>query len=411
MNIKRWLIIISILVFFFGIFQATQAEASDNVFITFDKGTLERGYTVKSSDNKFWLPIFPNQFQNQLAVQVKKINNAKLLPSNKKPVSDFYLYDIKTGYPGFLKSAALLSLKFDSENLKPKSIFYYDNHYASWRPLTSWVDYKNNIIQAKTIFPYAQIVVLEDDLNYCQNPNAMTAAAALVIDKQNNHVLFSKNAEEQRSIASLTKLMTALIFLENNPGWDVVVTMQESDFVGGASLWVPVGTQITVRDLFYSMMIGSKNNAVMALVRATGLTNEQFVAKMNQKAARLGLEKTNFTEPTGLSEKNVSTAFEISKLARLAFANPIIYNATTTKSYSVKPINSELTYPVINTSQKVLERDLDITGSKTGYTHEAGYCLVTQAKNFGRELIALVLGAKIRQNYEEVYGLLKENLQ
>ncbi|MBI5077110.1 D-alanyl-D-alanine carboxypeptidase [Candidatus Falkowbacteria bacterium] len=239
----------------------------------------------------------------------------------------------------------------------------------------------------------------------------VTAGSALVIEKNTGDVVFEKDAEKVRSIASLTKLMTALVFLENNPGWGKAVVLEKSDFVGGATLWLKKGDKVKVKDLFYAMLVGSKNNATMALVRASGLSKEKFVETMNIKARNWNLKDTIFYEPTGLDEENVSTAEEMAKIARAAFGQMDILKATTVKEYKVKAINRRAAVIVKNTSGKILKRDLYITGSKTGWTDEAGYNLVTQAKTADRELLALVLGGKkMAKDYEDVYQLLKKYL-
>jgi D-alanyl-D-alanine carboxypeptidase len=288
--------------------------------------------------------------------------------------------------------------------------------------LETKIDLKNNRVQAYTIFPYAKVAVLGENGNtavvaaqpevieQAMSLTNLTAQAALVVDKNSGVELFRKNEVEIRPIASLTKLMSVLTFFDYFPGWDKVVTLEKQDFVGGAALWAKAGDQITVKDLFYSTLVGSKNNTTVALARSTGLTVDQFVAKMNDKAKTMGLINSRFVEPTGLSEYNVSTAKEIMSIARELFKNPEALKASTTQWYKVKPLNSVNYYWVKNTSIKLLERDLYITGSKTGWTDEAGYCLVTQAKKNGQELLALVLGAKVRMNYEEVYYLLNNYL-
>lgn len=240
--------------------------------------------------------------------------------------------------------------------------------------------------------------------------NNMTAQSAIVIDKNSGEIIFAKNADEPRPIASLTKLVSVLVFLDHNPGWNKLITMQKTDFVGGACLWAKVGDKITVKDVFYAALVGSKNNLIEALVRSTGLTQGKFVALMNEKVKSWGLENTSFIEPTGLNEKNVASARDMVIIAQKAFGNMDILKATTTKAYTVKIANRKASYVVDNTNKKILNRDLCITGTKTGWTDEAGYNLVTQAKTNGHEIIALVMGAKIRMNYEEVYQLLKKYL-
>lgn len=407
MDIKRWLILVSSLVFLFAIYQAADAQTLDIVEINFDQNTLDRGFPVYSSDRDFFVPIFPKQF-NKLDVRLSQVVGEPVLPG-KQYASSSYLLDMKPGYSGFLQKPILLSFQVDSLN-GDEVIYFYDKHYQTWRSLKTSIDYNRGRVQAWSIFPYAEYAVLENELGQTEDLSVLTAQSAMVIDKFTGETVFSKNSTEVRSIASLTKLMTALVFVENNPGWDKVITMEKDDYVGGATLWVKEGDQVTLEDLFYSTLVGSKNNAAVALAKSTGMSVAQFVAKMNQRSLELGLKNTYFAEPTGLDERNVSTAQELAVIAREAFKNPDIVKATTTKWYQVEPSNSVLSYWVKNTSMKVLERDLYVTGSKTGWTDEAGYCLVTQAKKGVKELLALVMGAKIRMNYEEVYGLLKNNL-
>ncbi|MBT5337850.1 D-alanyl-D-alanine carboxypeptidase [Candidatus Falkowbacteria bacterium] len=404
MDIKRWVVLLSIIVFCFAIYQAADAKTLDTVIVDFDQSTLERGYTVQSVDKQLWVPIFPNFHQGKLLVKISKNDNFNDLPEKKKAVSGFYTFDIRKDKPGFMERAQLIAMTYESDNDLDKAIYFYDNHQQKWRELPSKIDYENKLIRAKTIFPYAKVAVLEND------SSALTAQSAIVVDKDSGSIIFQKNMNDVRPIASMTKLVSALVFLDHNPGWDKVMTMQKSDYVGGATLWAKEGDQITVKDIFYATLVGSKNNTTHVLVRATGLTLDEFVQKMNEKVRGFGLTKTNFVEPTGLNENNISTAFEMAAISKRAFKNIDILKSTTTKWYKVEPINKDVVYWVKNTCIKILDRDLYITGSKTGWTDEAGYNLVMQAKGSTTELIALVMGAKIRMNYEEVYNLLKKYL-
>ena len=406
MNLKRWLILLAIIVFYFGQYQVNSAEAAtlDTVLISFDRATLARGYTVKSIDKQLWIPITPHLFNDKLVVKVNEKVNYSIIPEDKTLVGKVYHYDLVTNNILDADKEILLSMAVPTGVSTNEELFYYDDCNKQWVALDSKIDEKKGIVQAKTNLHSADIAV------FAGNPNSLTAEAAIVINGNSGDIVYQKNIGDVRSIASLSKLMTTLVFLDHNPGWDKVVTMQKSDNVGGASLWVKDGTKLTVTDLFNAMLVGSKNNAVMALVRSTGLTNEKFVKAMNEKAKELGLTHTYFVEPTGLSEKNVSTAEELSIIAEKVFKNEKVYKATTTKLYKVRPVGSTEVFPVNNTSIKVLSRDLEITGTKTGWTDEAGYCLVSQAKKDDKELIALVLGAKITKNYEEVYNLLKKYL-
>lgn len=422
---KRWIILFSIITFILGVYSATKVEAAEIVnarILSLDQQTLQKGFTVKSQDDFFWLPVFPNKYKENVTVKIEEWKTGSQVPENKKKISKYYFYDFKKKESGMLKEPLLLSLKFFSDNATNKAIYFYDNHQNKWRSLPSKIDSENNLIRAYTPFPCAQVAVFEENnikdskdeisssLNILSSEENLTAQAALVLDLKNNQAVFSENIDEQRSIASLTKLMSIAVFLDHNPGWNKLVTIEQADFVGGASLWVKVGDQVTVKDLFNAVLIGSKNNATMALARSTGLSQKIFIQKMNEKAKIWGLSKTYFVEPTGLSEKNVSTAKEISLIAKNVFSNLEVLQSTTTSWYKVKPVNSELHYWVKNTSKKVLDSDLYVTGTKTGWTDEAGYCLITKAKQGEKEYLAVVLGAEMTKNYEEVYYLLDKYL-
>jgi D-alanyl-D-alanine carboxypeptidase len=274
--------------------------------------------------------------------------------------------------------------------------------------INRWLILVSIIAFCFALYQAADARTIENPADFNKN---LTVKSALVLEKRTGNVVFEKSAGEVRPIASLTKLMTALVFLEYNPGWDKIVTLEKTDFVGGATLWLKKGDKVRVKDLFYAMLAGSKNNAAEALVRSTGLKREKFIELMNEKAQNWSLSNTIFYDTTGLDEKNVSTAEELAKIARAAFGQMDVLKATTTKIYKVKPVNRRAAVSVKNTSLTILKKDLYVTGSKTGWTDEAGYNLVTQAKAGGRELIAVALGGKnMAKDYEEVYQLLKKYL-
>lgn len=234
-----------------------------------------------------------------------------------------------------------------------------------------------------------------------------TAQSAIVIDKESGKVLFQKEPEKQLPIASITKLMTALVFLEHNPGFDQVGQMGAGEnSLAGARLYVKSGDEVRVADLFYSSLVGSANNATQALVHTTGLSGEEFVAKMNKKAQILGMKNTKFKEPTGLSKDNVSTVQDLAKLAQVAFSAPLIQEATTLKEYSLTTIAFNELHR-IKSQNELLTSFLTLTGAKTGFTNEAGYCLIVQAKNeAGNEVIAAVLGSATNDTrFTEIKGL------
>lgn len=218
------------------------------------------------------------------------------------------------------------------------------------------------------------------------------AQSAAVLDIDSNTVLWQKNADEQRSIASITKLMTMLVFLEHNKNWDHEITMEASDEVYGDVPNILRGETVNVRDAFFTALMDSDNNAVNALVRSTGIEKKDFVNLMNTKAEDLGLKNTHFSDVTGLSDDNVSTAKEILQLAKVALSQPDIILATEKKVYNFVDKNNK-NHKIISTN-KLLDSYLNVLAGKTGFINAAGYCLVAEIEGEqGQKLIGVVLGS------------------
>ncbi|MCB9802736.1 D-alanyl-D-alanine carboxypeptidase [Candidatus Nomurabacteria bacterium] len=225
----------------------------------------------------------------------------------------------------------------------------------------------------------------------------ITAESAAILDLASGAILWQKNAEEVRSLASITKLMTTLVFLEHNPGWNKSVTMQISDEVGGAAPNILRGETVTVKDLFYAGLIASDNNAINALVRSTGIAKNDFIKLMNQKAESLGLKNTHFEDLTGLTDQNHSTALEILQLAKIALENKDIQAATEKRIYNFNDFSGRA-HKIFSTN-KLLDSYLDIIAGKTGFINSAGYCLVSEARSKdGHKIIGVVLGSKTHED-------------
>lgn len=221
------------------------------------------------------------------------------------------------------------------------------------------------------------------------------ARAYAVMDPTTGEILLEKDADAVRSIASITKLMTIMTARETGLDPETVVALQHSDEVGGGRLKVPVGTKLSVRNLAAAAIVGSANNAANAVARATGLSKEEFVARMNAKAAAMGLASTVFADPTGLEAGNVSTAREIALLARATFADPWIAPYAAAPTYDVVTARGTRTIP--NTNRLVRDGAVTVLAGKTGYIDEAGYTLVTGLKRpGGRDLLVVVLGSSTK---------------
>lgn len=235
----------------------------------------------------------------------------------------------------------------------------------------------------------------------------VTSGSALVIDKSTDTILFQKEPDSIHSIASVTKLMTALVFLEHNPGFDQIgqIGVGENS-LEGSRVQVKSNDHMSIEDLFYASLVGSANNATQALVHATGMSGEEFVSAMNKKAESIGMENTIYVEPTGLNADNKSTVIDLAKLGKVAFLQPKISDATTRKEHSFITLDNQEYHKQI--SQNILlDSYLNVTGAKTGFTYDAGYCMVAQIKNdSGNEIIVVVLGSKSSDTrFEEVKAL------
>ena len=222
--------------------------------------------------------------------------------------------------------------------------------------------------------------------------------SAAAWDEDNQTFLFQARGEKKRPIASISKLMTALVFLDNNPGWDHVYEITRQDRREGGRIFVYLGDRVQVKDLFNISLVASANTATMALVHSTGLTEEEFVKEMNSRAGDIGLVKTEFRDVSGLSRDNVSTAKEVVKLAQEALDAPEIREAVLREKYRFSTQQGD-TRVVLSTDDLLKDfpyKNIDIRGGKTGYTPQAGYCFVGGFRKQGgeNELISVILGAE-----------------
>jgi len=400
---KFFILIFACLLFAPGVLCGADLEQSVR-HIEFDQNTLKKGFSVKSFDDDFWLPVFPGQYSYPLEVKMW-FQRIMSVPEDKKAVSNFYWYEVNNGQRHFLDKPVLLSLKFKNDSSRRKRIYFFDKSRRAWRPLDSKIYWNEKRVKAWSPVPAASIVALENKYDYSHD---LTAKSAIVIDAKTGEILFEKNLHKIRPIASLSKLVSALVFLDHNPGWHKMVTIIESDNVGGAGIAIEAGDEISVKNLFMATLMASANNATRALMRSTGLSEADFVGKMNEKAKELGTLNTQFVEPTGLSEYNLSTAKDLMKISSAAFRRFEFLEATTLKSFHFDVLSAKKENKTVwlKNTNKLIDRDLYLLGGKTGYTDEAGRCLVSKARYGDREIIALVLGADIGQNYEEVYQLL-----
>ncbi len=226
-----------------------------------------------------------------------------------------------------------------------------------------------------------------------------SAKSAIVIDEGTGRVLFQKDAALLRPIASLTKLMSALVWFDVDGDLNKTVQISANDYREGSIPYFIAGDKVKTKDLLYSALVASSNSAVAALVRSTGLPEEKFVSFMNAKAGELGMENTKFFDPVGLSAKNQSTATDLFILAREAFYNMEISRATQLLSYEFSPAGTGATRVVRSTDLLLTSSfnvgNYKIIGGKTGYIEESDYNLILKIynKEKNKNIIAIVLGS------------------
>jgi serine-type D-Ala-D-Ala endopeptidase (penicillin-binding protein 7) len=213
----------------------------------------------------------------------------------------------------------------------------------------------------------------------------------LVVDQVNKRVLYAKKEVQVVPIASITKLMTALVVLEAKLSLDerVVIGREDYDRVKRQPSRLGAGTSMSRGDLLKIMLMASENRAAAALARAYPGGTSAFVAAMNQKALELGMSETRFVDSSGLSDENVSTARDLAWMVDAAYREPLIREYTTLRSHTVE-INKGRKMTFANSNQMVRYAHWDIGLSKTGYLDAAGRCLVMQA-NIGTTPVIIVL--------------------
>jgi D-alanyl-D-alanine endopeptidase (penicillin-binding protein 7) len=218
------------------------------------------------------------------------------------------------------------------------------------------------------------------------------AAAAIMLDPTTGAVLWQENAQEKRSIASITKVMTALVFLEDSPDLSQVVTVERSDTFAASTTYLRTNERLTLDNLLHLTLIASDNAAARALARLSHGGTASFVERMNSKARELGLESTSFTDPSGLKAENVSSAYDLSRLITYASSDPRIAPIMRTAEYTVS--TNRRSVNIHNTNRLVIDGDVTVMAGKTGFISKAGHCLATLLQMpTGNQVAVVVLGA------------------
>ena len=242
------------------------------------------------------------------------------------------------------------------------------------------------IISFMVLIPYLMV-----------NGNAIeitvSAKSAILVDANTSEVLYAKNEYEKRGIASTTKILTSLIALEYGAPQKEIVASKEAVTVEGTSIGLKTGDKITIKALVYGMLLESGNDA--ANVTAYGISGNitEFSKLMNSYAKKLGMKDSNFTNPSGLTDKNhYSTAYDMAILTSVAIKNPAFKKICSTESAVIDFGTPEISRSLSN-HNRLLRECVGVFGVKTGYTKASGRCLVTACERNGVTLIAVTLNA------------------
>ena len=225
---------------------------------------------------------------------------------------------------------------------------------------------------------------------------AENAKSAIILEASTGKIIFEKNANEKLPMASMTKMMTLLIIMENiengNIKWsDSVITSEHAASMGGSQIFLEVGEEMTVEELVKGICIASGNDAAVAMAEKIGGTEEEFVKLMNKKAKELQLKNTNFTNACGLdSDNHYSSAHDMAIIGKeLVKYDKILEYTGTYEDYLRK--NTDKSFWLVNTN-KLVRYYKGVDGLKTGYTEKAGFCITTTAKKDNMRLITVVMG-------------------
>jgi len=185
-----------------------------------------------------------------------------------------------------------------------------------------------------------------------------------------------------------------MVAIDLGVDWNKEMKIEDDEWRIGGRLVLAPDESVTMSDLLHASLMGSANNATLAFARGVGTSKQDFITEMNRKAIKMGLEQTEFVGVTGLSPDNVSTAYEVAKIAEMAFNQyPEIQEIASKKKYKYAIGGNGREHTIVNTNNLLVDYDYPLTGSKTGYLYEANFCLVVQGSAKADYAIAVVLSA------------------
>ena len=234
-----------------------------------------------------------------------------------------------------------------------------------------------------------------DSVQAQKNILDIKSQSALIFNPQDKHVIFDKDADKVVPIASITKLMTAMVTLDARLSPNEIITIESNDVdkLKHTASRLRIGSSYPRHELLRLALMSSENRAAAALGRTYPGGTEAFVLAMNKKAGQIGMDNSRFVDPTGLSSDNVATAHDLAKLVAASHRYAVIRDFSTTTEHAVSTPNRRGQIQYVNTNSLVRNQNWEINVSKTGYLSEAGRCLVMQANISGRPIVIVLLNS------------------
>ena len=248
------------------------------------------------------------------------------------------------------------------------------------------------MLRKKTFYLLFLILFLFS-FSLCSNAVDISASSAIVVNADTFEVVYEKSAHEKRSMASTTKIMTSLLAIESGKLDETVTVNEKMSGIEGTSIGLKVGYKIKLRDLVYSMLLESGNDAAVATAVYLSGSEQAFSEKMNEKAKSIGMTATNFVTASGLDdEAHYTCAYDMAMLAIAAINNPVFCEICSQKQYTFDYVSPEMRYTLSN-HNRLLRTVEGVFGIKTGFTKKSGRCLVTAIERNGFTFVVVTLNA------------------
>jgi len=240
----------------------------------------------------------------------------------------------------------------------------------------------------------------------------VSAKRFAAIDVKSGKLLLQQDSQVKQPIASISKIMTALVILDQKPDWQKAVEMTIADETVGAKPHIFRGERVKFLDLWKTALVASDNNAIMAMIRSLGFSKSEFAELMNKKAEELQMFNSSFEDPTGLSENNISTALDVARLVHSAMQENEIRESVVQSKYSFEVLNNGKVRNISNTDillDSFLNKKkygYELIGGKTGFIYEAGYCLGVEISSLDHPVVIVALNSDtIESRFQDVKAI------